>query len=55
LYQVYLENEILQNLDHPNILKVESVFEDADKIFMVLEYIENGDFFEFMKNNCMRI
>jgi 3-phosphoinositide dependent protein kinase-1 len=52
LYQVYLECEILQSLDHPNIVKLNSVFEETDKIFMVLEYLENGDFYEFMKNNC---
>ncbi len=52
MYQVYLECEILQSLDHPNIVKLNSVFEETDKIFMVLEYLENGDFYEFMKNNC---
>ena len=52
IYQVYLENEVLLSLDHPNIIKIESVFEELDKMFMVLEYADNGDFFEFMKNNC---
>ena len=48
---MYLENEILQRISHPNIIKIEGIFEENDKIFMVLEYLPNGDFYEFLKSN----
>jgi serine/threonine protein kinase len=48
---VYVENHILQKLSHPGIVKQEGIFEEADKVFIVLEYIENGDLFELMKHN----
>jgi 3-phosphoinositide dependent protein kinase-1 len=51
LYQIYIENEILQKVYHPNILKCEGIFEENDKIFMVIEYLQNKDFYEFLKIN----
>lgn len=51
MYQIYLENDILNRIDHPNIIKMYGVFEDSDKLYMVLEYIENGDFYDFLKKN----
>jgi serine/threonine protein kinase len=52
---VYIENFILQKLNHPNIIKLKGTFEEADKLFMVLEYLENGDLYEFLKNNSYKI
>mmetsp|Transcript_31339 Transcript_31339/g.54395 ORF Transcript_31339/g.54395 Transcript_31339/m.54395 type:complete len:529 (-) Transcript_31339:259-1845(-) len=42
-----LVNEIhcMRSLDHPNILRIERVYEEDDKIYLVLEYIEGGDLF----------
>jgi len=51
LHQIYLENEILSKLSHPNIIKIYGIFEERSKIYIVLEYCEKGDFFEFIKNN----
>ena len=52
LYQVFLENEVLKILDHPNIIKHYGIFEENEKIYTVLEYCSAGDFQEFILNNC---
>ena len=33
------------------IIKIEGIFEENGKIFIVLEYLSNGDFYEFLKLN----
>mmetsp|Transcript_27483 Transcript_27483/g.27137 ORF Transcript_27483/g.27137 Transcript_27483/m.27137 type:complete len:120 (+) Transcript_27483:468-827(+) len=33
----------MRKLDHPNILKLFRVYEDCDKVYLVLEYAEGGD------------
>ena len=52
LYQVFVENEVLRILDHPNVIKIHGIFDDHDKIYTVLEYCSAGDFMEFITNNC---
>jgi serine/threonine protein kinase len=43
-----LVNEIscMRRLDHPNILKLERVYENNDFVYLVLEVAEGGDLFE---------
>jgi hypothetical protein len=53
LYQVFVENEILRIVDHPNIIKIYGIFEENDKIYTVLQYCSAGDFMEFITNNCI--
>lgn len=53
LYQVFVENEVLRILDHPNIIKIYGIFEEHDKIYTVLQYCSAGDFMEFIINNCI--
>ena len=50
-----METDILNSIEHDNIIKLEGVFEENDKIFMILEYLDNGDFYDFIKNNCKLI
>ena len=38
---------------HTNIIKIFGIFEENDKIYIVLEYCENGDFYEFLRNNSI--
>jgi serine/threonine protein kinase len=38
-------------LNHENIIKQDGIFEESDKIFIILEYMENGDLYELMKHN----
>lgn len=46
-----LKNEIsvMRRLDHENILKVYEVHETTDTIFVIIEYIEGGELFQFMR------
>jgi len=36
---------LLQQLDHPNIIKYHEYFKDVSKICIVMEYADNGDLF----------
>ena len=51
LYQAYLENEILNELDSPYIVKTFGAFEADGKIHIVMEYLPKGDFSYFIKTN----
>lgn len=51
LYHIYLENEVLNNLEHPNIVSIEGIFEDQGKIFIILEYLNKGDFSDLLTLN----
>lgn len=42
LFQIYIENEFLNSLNHPNIIKTYGIFEDDNKINLVLEYGSKG-------------
>jgi serine/threonine protein kinase len=39
-------------LNYHNIIKIEGVFEDNYKIYLVMDYMPNGDLFELIKHNC---
>lgn len=51
LYQVYIELELLQSLESPFIAKAYGGFEENDKLFIVLDYYDNGDLFDFIRLN----
>ena len=51
LYQAYLENQILNELDSPFIVKTLGAFEEDGKIHIVMDYLPNGDFSHFIKTN----
>jgi len=51
LYQAYLENQILNELNSPFIVKTQGAFEEDGKIHIVMEYLPNGDFSHFIKTN----
>jgi serine/threonine protein kinase len=36
---------------HPNIIKILGIFEENQKLYIVLEYCAGGDFYDFVKNN----
>ena len=46
--QFFREIEVLRQTDHPNIVKVFEFFEDAKHYHLVSEYIEGGEFFDFI-------
>ena len=40
---VFREKEIMYELDHPNICKLECAFHDDKSLYFILEYAPNGD------------
>ena len=51
IYQIYLESEILNELNSPFIVKIFGTFQTQKKVYMVLEYLSNGNFANFLKYN----
>ena len=49
LEMVYREIEILKQCQHPNIIKILDYFESSSAIYIVMEYIENGDLFTYLE------
>jgi len=43
------EVEVLQQLDHPNIMKLEEVHETPNSLYLVCEYLNGGSLVEFLK------
>jgi len=49
------EIEILKICQHPNIIRLEDVFENADYIYIVLEYCDGGDLFSYLEKRNFSI
>lgn len=45
------EVDMLMQIDHPNIVKLEEIYEDGDSFFMVLELMTGGELFERIVEN----
>ena len=45
------EVEILQEIDHPNILKIYEYFEDHQRLYIVMENLLGGELFEKIIKN----
>jgi 3-phosphoinositide dependent protein kinase-1 len=48
-HQVYVEREVLMKLNHPNIIKLVSSFQDKNKLYFVLEYVSGGEFSDYLR------
>jgi len=48
-HQVYVEREVLLKLNHPNIIKLYSSFQDKNKLYFVLEYASGGEFSDHLR------
>ncbi|CAD8158460.1 unnamed protein product [Paramecium pentaurelia] len=48
-YQVYIEREMLLYLKHPGVVQLYSTFQKPEKLYFVMEYLEGGDFADFLK------
>ncbi|KAJ7598729.1 Pkinase-domain-containing protein [Mycena floridula] len=44
------EITMMKLMNHPNILRLYDVFEGATELFLVLEYVEGGELFDFLVN-----
>lgn len=45
------EFAIVRELQHPNILRVYEIFEDAAYFYIVSEYIKGGELFDYIRSN----
>lgn len=45
---VQREINVLLSISHENIIRTYDVFDERDKIYLVLEYVTGGDFFDYM-------
>ncbi|CAG8571663.1 15614_t:CDS:1 [Funneliformis caledonium] len=48
--QLRREVEIQSHLRHPNILRLYGYFHDKDRVFLVLEFAENGELYKRLQN-----
>lgn len=51
LYQIYLENDILNTLNNPYVVQIFGTFQNSSKIYMILEYLAKGDFSDLLRMN----
>mmetsp|Transcript_34709 Transcript_34709/g.25849 ORF Transcript_34709/g.25849 Transcript_34709/m.25849 type:complete len:128 (+) Transcript_34709:247-630(+) len=47
---VHRERKILQQLKHPNVIRMEATFQDDENLYFVLEFAENGNLMKLLKN-----
>jgi serine/threonine protein kinase len=40
---------------HPNIVRLEDIFENSDCFFLVLEFLGGGDLFDYLKSRAFRL
>ncbi|KAH7037585.1 uncharacterized protein B0I36DRAFT_420402 [Microdochium trichocladiopsis] len=45
------EVAILKLIDHPNIMKLYDIWENRSEIYLVLEFVERGDLFEYINSH----
>lgn len=48
MVEVQRELSILRKLDHPNIVKLKSFYEDMDNYYLVMEFVPGGDLMDFV-------
>lgn len=49
------EIEVLKVCQHPNIIRFYDVFENSDYIYIVMEYLKGGDFFNYLERKNFKI
>ena len=49
--QLNKELSIMYEINHPHSIKLVNHFEDDKKIYMIMEYANNGNLFSYMKKN----
>jgi serine/threonine protein kinase len=49
------EIEVLKICQHPNIIKLEDIFENQDYLYIVMEYLAGGDFFSYLEKRKFRV
>ena len=52
---VRTEIDILKICQHPNIIRLYNVFENADYLYIIMEYCFGGDLFSYLENRHFRL
>ena len=52
---VRTEIDILKICQHPNIIRLYNVFENADYLYIIMEYCSGGDLFSYLENRHFRL
>ena len=55
VYQQRKEIEVLKMSQHPNIVKLVDIFESVDHYYIVLEYMDGKDMFDYLKLRHFKI
>ena len=46
--EIFIERQVLLHLDHPSIIKFHCSFRNMNKLFILLEYCQNGSLADFL-------
>jgi serine/threonine protein kinase len=46
---------VLKICQHPNIIKLEDIFENQDYLYIIMEYLRGGDLFSFLEKRKFRV
>jgi serine/threonine protein kinase len=55
IYQQRKEIEVLKMCQHPNIIKLIDIFENADYYYIVLDYMAGNDLFDYLHKRKFKI
>jgi serine/threonine protein kinase len=47
--EIFIERQVLLHLDHPSIIKFHCSFRNMNKLFIMLEYCQNGSLADFLR------
>ena len=45
---IRVEREILEKFDHPFIMGLEFAFQDSDRLYMIMEFVNGGELFHHL-------
>ncbi len=49
--RVLMEARILRTIEHPNVIKFVDIFEDATKLYLVMELVQGGELFDRLERD----
>ncbi|KAH3892563.1 NUAK family SNF1-like kinase 1 [Dreissena polymorpha] len=53
LNRIRREIKIMSNIEHPNVVNIKEVFENKDKIILVMECADGGELYDYINNNTL--
>lgn len=52
-YQVFIEKEVLKRLNYVGVITLFTQFQDKDNLYFVIEFVDNGNFKNYVERNCI--